>query len=234
MVPGAARFGPFLAIRKESSAHRICCWIQGTGRLRAVGAGPCFAAIRLVFFLLVRHNWKAAEPPPPSTRSPSAHPAPERKRSYSPVWPNYSFSSFLAALSWREKGWEGSEGLLPGRERGPSALPSPFAAHGRSPVTAGADDASSATQPSRPPPPPPWRSSRGLALGWPGLPSSIYSRVRMTSGVHQKGRIAAHEGFASLFLTHCLCLDVGQRGAVCQPLPQRGETAQWHREGSRC
>lgn len=49
-----------------------------------------------------------------------------------------------------------------------------------------------------PPPPPPSRSSRGLALGWPGLPSSIYSRARVTSGVHNPGRIAAHEGFLLL------------------------------------
>lgn len=111
---GAAGFGPFLAIRKESSAHRIRCWIQGTGRLRVVGAGLCFAETRLGFFLLVRHNWKAAEPPPHSTRSPSAHPAPERKRSHSPVWLNYSFSSFLASLSWREKGLGGLRGAPPG------------------------------------------------------------------------------------------------------------------------
>lgn len=112
MVP----LGLVLSLRSERKALRIASAVGSRGRvrLRVVGAGLCFAATRLGFFLLVRHNWKAAEPPPHSTRSPSAHPAPERKRSHSPVWLNYSFSSFLASLSWREKGLGGLRGAPPG------------------------------------------------------------------------------------------------------------------------
>lgn len=203
-IDGASGFHPFLVFQDENclpTSRSVCGGAEAGGTGAGPGAG--FGSPR------IRPGGPSAPAEPKRTNDPGeTKPQPQTCRSLPhphPAVPRFSTHPFCRIIFFHRSSvrseaiWGGGGGGRGGAAGTAPAIGAAVAPRGSGPApVTRRSEPSAAPPPPRPPPPAPSRSSGGCA----GLPSSIYSRAPVTSGLAARGEAQPTEGFSSLSLTH--------------------------------